>query len=409
MVEGKLKKILKDQWEGFLKIYGKKVRENVKKEVEKVIKCKDIREGYIEFKCEKCGEVKKVGFTCKSRFCSSCGKIYVDNWISSMLKKLINVRHRHIVFTIPEELRKYFRKDREKLKKLPKCAAEAIMSWMREQNKTEGFEPGIVTVIHTFGRDLKWNPHVHMMVTEGGVGKSIKWRHIRYISYEALRKRWQKLLMDEIENIVGEKREARILKNKLYKEKKQGFYVHAKTEIKSAKIAGKYIGRYVGRPAIAESRIIEYDGKNVTYKYTRHEDNKTIIETVDAYEFIKKVIIHIPEKNFKMIRYYGIYARRSKKTKNLIKMMEEKIMRMKKSMGRWEYRILAAFGVDPCKCPKCKGIMRINDIVYKKYGSMKEYFRKKIVGGTEEKLKELMEEYAVTKGIIYGRMIATRT
>ena len=89
--------------------------------------------------------------------------------------------------------------------------------------------------------------------------------------------------------------------------------MHAKTEIKSAKIAAKYIGRYVGRPAIAESRILKYDGINVTYKYTRHEDNKTVIERVHAYEFIKKVIIHIPEKNFKMIRYFGIYSRRSKK------------------------------------------------------------------------------------------------
>ena len=60
-----------------------------------------------------------MGFTCKSRFCTSCGKIYVDKWVESMISKLINVRHRHIVFTIPEELRIYFGKDRSKLKLLP--------------------------------------------------------------------------------------------------------------------------------------------------------------------------------------------------------------------------------------------------------------------------------------------------
>ncbi len=81
----------------------------------------------------------------------------------------------------------------------------------------------------------------------------------------------------------------RALKNKLYKDNDKGFYVHAKTEIKSAKIDAKYVGsgRYVGRPAIAESRILHYDGKSVTYKYTRHEDNKKIIEKVHVYEFIK--------------------------------------------------------------------------------------------------------------------------
>ncbi|MBN7577317.1 transposase, partial [Clostridium beijerinckii] len=179
--------------------------------------------------------MKKIGFTCKSRFCTSCGKVYVDNWIDSMLLKLINVRHRHIVFTMPEELRIYFGKNRNKLKILPQCAAKAVTTWMRDLNKSEEFTPGIVTVIHTFGRDLKWNPHVHMMVTEGGTGNNTEWRHIRHISYLSLGKRWQKLLLDHLEELVGKKSEAKKLKNKLYRDKDKGFYVHAKTQIKSAK------------------------------------------------------------------------------------------------------------------------------------------------------------------------------
>lgn len=104
MKKSKIRIILEDNWEGFLK------------------------KGYIEFKCDKCNETKKVGFTCKIRFSTSCGKIYVDNWIGNMLGNLINVKHRHIVFTIPEELREYFQRDRQKLKILPKCVEKAIMS-----------------------------------------------------------------------------------------------------------------------------------------------------------------------------------------------------------------------------------------------------------------------------------------
>jgi hypothetical protein len=409
MRKGKIKSILEDHWNGFLSLYGKRVRKNVKKEVEKVLNCKDIRNGYIEFKCDNCNTTKKVGFTCKSRFCTSCGKIYTDNWIENMLGNLINVKHRHMVFTIPEELRKFFGTDRERLKILPKSAAKAVTSWMHSLNKTEQFTPGIVTVIHTFGRDLKWNPHVHMMITEGGKGNVSEWRHIRYFSYEGLRKRWQKVLLDEITNVYGNSKAIRILKNKLYKEKDKGFYVHAETEIKSAKIAAKYVGRYVGRPAIAESRILKYDGVNVTYKYTRHEDNKVVIETVHAYEFIKKLIIHIPEKNFKMVRYFGLYSRRSKGKNNFIKMIDEKILHLKKSLRKWEYRILASFGVDPCKCPNCNKTMRFYDIVYGKYGSIREYLRNKIITETEEKLEEVIELYAITKGILYGRIKSENT
>ena len=405
MKKGKIKIILEDHWHGFLKIYENKIRSNVKKEVEKVLKCKDTKYGFIELKCDKCNTTKKIGFTCKSRFCTSCGKIYTDNWIDNMLGNLINVKHRHIVFTIPEELRKFFGIDRQRLKILPKCAARAVTSWMHSLNKKEEFTPGIVTVIHTFGRDLKWNPHVHMMVTEGGKGNITEWRHIRYISYESLRKRWQKILLDEVTSISGNTKEVKSLKNKLYKEKDKGFYVYAKTEIKSAKTAAKYVGRYVGRPAIAESRILKYDGKNVTYKYTRHEDNKVIVETVHVYEFIKRIIRHIPEKNFKMIRYFGIYSRRSKCKVNFIKMIDKRILSIRKSIANWENRILAIAGVDPCKCPNCKNKMRFHDIVYPKYGSMRERLRIKIISENEDKLEEILENYAITKRILGGKII----
>ena len=356
MKKGKIKIILEDHWHGFLKIYENKIRSNVKKEVEKVLKCKDTKYGFIELKCDKCNTKKKIGFTCKSRFCTSCGKIYTDNWIDNMLGNLI-----------------------------------------------------IVTVIHTFGRDLKWNPHVHMMVTEGGKGNITEWRHIRHISYESLRKRWQKILLDEVTSISGNTKEVKLIKNKLYKEKVKGFYVHAKTEIKSAKIAAKYVGRYVGRPAIVESRILKYDGKNVTYKYTRHEDNKVIVETVHVYEFIKRIIRHIPEKNFKMIRYFGIYSRRSKGKVNFIKMIDKRILSIRKSIANWENRILAIAGVDPCKCPNCKNKMRFHDIVYPKYGSMRERLRIKIISENEDKLEEILENYAITKRILGGKIIPKTT
>ena len=409
MKKGKIKTILEDHWNGFLKIYENKIRDNVKKEVEKVLKCKDTKYGFIELKCDKCNTTKKIGFTCKSRFCTSCGKIYTDNWIDNMLGNLINVKHRHIVFTIPEELRKFFGIDRQRLKILPKCAARAVTSWMHSLNKKEEFTPGIVTVIHTFGRDLKWNPHVHMMVTEGGKGNITEWRHIRHISYESLRKRWQKILLDEVTSISGNTKEVKLIKNKLYKEKDKGFYVYAKTEIKSAKTAAKYVGRYVGRPAISESRILKYDGKNVTYKYTRHEDNKVIVETVHVYEFIKRIIRHIPEKNFKMIRYFGIYSRRSKCKVNFIKMIDKMVLSIRKSIANWENRILAITGVDPCKCPNCNNKMRFHDIVYPKYGSMRERLRIKIISENEDKLEEILENYAITKRILGGKIIPKTT
>lgn len=97
------------------------------------------------------------------------------------------------------------------------------------------------------------------------------------------------------------------------------------------------------------------------------------------YEFIKKLVIHIPEKNLKMIRYFGIYSRTKKGQNNFIKILDDKILRLRKSLHKWEYRILTAFGV----CPKCNKKMKFYDIVYGKYGSIREYLKNKILKETE--------------------------
>lgn len=102
------------------------------------------------------------------------------------------------------------------------------------------------------------------------------------------------------------------MKADCYTEHKHGFYVYAKPNKCDPKTVVKYIGRYLGRPAIATSRIDKYDGEMVTFHYNRHEDEQYIEETVPAMEFIQRLIRHIPEKHFKMIRYGGLYARHRK-------------------------------------------------------------------------------------------------
>lgn len=403
MARGDIKRIFSDHWEEFLERFGHKVRPVIKKEVKKVMECGDFANGYAEYQCQKCGKKKKVPFRCRSRFCGTCGKVYIDNRAENMSAKLIKSKHRHMVFTIPEELRIFFLNRRELLSILPKCAAEVVKSWWREQNKAEKYTPGMVGVIHTFGRDLKWNPHVHMLVTEGAAGEKTVWKAVNYVPYKMLRLRWQKLLLDELEKEIG-KKELRALKNRLYKEKSQGFYVYGKGEIKSEKAAIQYVGRYTGRPPIAESRIIGYDGKTVTFWYKRHEDGKKVTETMEVMEFIKRLIRHIPEEQFKMIRYYGIYAQHTQERPLLLKMVNEKIKEMRLKLRKWRIRIMKSFGYDPLSCEDCGGKMVVMDICYKKYGSVMEIYRKRIEAEMRKKVEEIQRMDQTIREISEGRI-----
>ena len=149
-----------------------------------------------------------------------------------------------------------------------------------KDNKTERFTPGFICVLHTFGRDLKWNPHIHCLISEGGAGNSGLWRPKKHFSYTFLRNAFRTVLLNLMEAKLGSS--FKKVKAKCYRDHKVGFYVYAKPNKCKPRDVLKYIGRYLGRPVIATSRIDSYDGEFVTFHYNRHEDDKLVYETIPA-------------------------------------------------------------------------------------------------------------------------------
>lgn len=167
------------------------------------------------------------------------------------------------------------------------------------------------------------------------------------------------------------------VKAKCYADHKHGFYVYAKPNICDPKSVIKYIGRYLGRPVIATSRIDKYDGKNVTFHYNRHEDNKYIVETIPAMDFIARLIRHIPEKHFKMIRYGGLYARNREIDQKLYRAISREKHSIYRSFNQWRTAILSSFGYDPLECPDCGHKMIFLELYYNhKRVSLEELYEK---------------------------------
>lgn len=144
-------------------------RASVIENVEKMINCGDPSFGGAMYGCPTCGNMKFVQFRCHSRFCPTCGNKYSMERTTRMSFKLINVTHRHCVFTIDENLRPYFLKDRSLLNCLFHAVTSVVTRLFHNMNKSKNFTPGFIMVLHTFGRDLKWNPHIHMLISGGGL------------------------------------------------------------------------------------------------------------------------------------------------------------------------------------------------------------------------------------------------
>ena len=361
-----IKEIFSDHWDSFLLDYPN-VRPIVDKEVRKVIGCGDPKNGCAFYVCPDCGAYRFVPFRCHSRFCNTCGTSYQSDRADCIALKLINCKHRHVVFTIAEELRILFRKDRSLLHVLFRSAAQVMSDWFHSLNLKEYFTPGMVVALHTFGRDLKWNPHIHMLITEGASGRFTQWKKFKYFPFIMLRKKWMTTLLFNLKQSLNPDifsiSDFNSLVSLLYRKYKDGFYVNApsKEDFNSPMIVAQYITRYIGRPVMAQSRITNYDGTNVTYWYQRHEDNEIVFKTEHAFEFIKKLIIHIPEKGFNMLRYYGLYAMADKRTAELIHLVKRHVRKIIRIKKRWVFRIELSFHYDPLKCP-CGGYMKFDNI-----------------------------------------------
>jgi hypothetical protein len=357
-----LQQIFADHYEEIL--YTLHPRATEIENITKMINCGDPSYGGAMYACPKCGHLKFVPFRCHSRFCPTCGTHYAQKRANAMANQLIAVRHRHCVFTIPEELRHFFKDDRSLLDCLFTAVQSVVLRMFLKQNKSKNFTPGFICVLHTFGRPLEWNPHIHCLISEGGHSDDGEWRNIHHFNYKLLRESFRTALLNELESHIGSS--FTNIKSQMYRMHENGFYVYAKPSLADHRTVTQYIGRYLGRPVIATKRIDRYnkDADTVTFHYNRHEDNKYIERTLPAIEFIKLLMQHIPEKNFKMIRYYGIYSRHREIDKNLRRQRTSEQRRIFTSFTRWRESILLSFGYDPLQCPKCNSQMEILDIYH---------------------------------------------
>ena len=355
-----LQKIFKEHYEEM--IYILHPRPTVIENVDKMINCGDSAFGGAMYGCTECGNLKFVAFRCHSRFCPTCGNHYSMERTTSMSFKLVNCPHRHCVFTIPKELRHFFLEDRNLLNCLFQAVQKVVLRMFFKVSKSENFVPGFVCVLHSFGRSLQLNPHIHCLISEGAAGNKTPWKPFKFFNYKFLRFAFRTVLLNLLEKSIGSSFKS--IKSAIYKQCTDGFYVYAPPKKCDPKHAINYIGRYLGRPVISTKRIDNYDGDFVTFHYNRHEDDKLIIETIPVLDFMARLIQHIPEKHFKMIRYYGIYAKHHIQESKIYLAIPRQKHKILRSFNQWRNSIAASFGYDPLKCTDCGHTMTILEIYY---------------------------------------------
>jgi hypothetical protein len=185
--------ILSVHWIQFVAQYKRWIRPVVFENVRKVLACRSPVLGCHIYQCGSCGHVELIPHSCKSRFCPTCGKHATDVWAEQVLNNLLDVPYHHLIMAIPWQLRIVIMMNRKAgLNLISQAATEAVQQWARDIKK---MRLGILVVIHTFGADMKWHPHIHLVVTGGGLsldGKRWIETDPRFLMHHGgLKKRWK--------------------------------------------------------------------------------------------------------------------------------------------------------------------------------------------------------------------------
>ncbi len=377
----RIQDILIKVWPDFkVKYMDRLTRPGVVGCIENFISCHNPEKGFLTYICSDCGESLITGLSCHSRMCPSCGKKYRDQRSIKVSEKVINVPHRQFVFSTPFQLRPLFRKHRELLGVLLKSVNDSFTALLKHKapiaTKKEQRRLGLVCFLHTFGRDLKWHPHVHVLIAERYIDKNGILHKYDYFAFEFLRITFQNVLFHHIYHFLKEKSVSNkelqnnfLLMKELKKLYPKGYYVYGPKNdmpqtITGVKALTNYIVRYASHPAISERRIesVNYIDDIIRWYYDPHEDDnaedkdklgRQYVEEPIA-SFLQKIILHIPNKGFQQIRYYGFYANAYKTKGESIHLFSNQELRKMNALTKWTTALKNSFGYDPLLC-RCGG------------------------------------------------------
>jgi hypothetical protein len=315
--------------------------------------------GHLEV-CDHCGFSRGTYNSCRNRHCPKCQILKQALWAEAQEALLLPTLYFQIVFTIPTELHPFFRRAFGLcLKLLLEAVAETMTEVARSKLKAT---IGFTAVVHTWSQTLAFHPHIHCVVPAGGLAFDLsRWISTSrryFLPVKKLRALFRAKLLSKIEQALAAGEILGDLDNDLaqLRQTPKTWNVFAKQPLAGPQHVVRYLSRYVHRIAIANSRITDYDGENVTFRYQdRHHGKLVRYLTTTGAKFAKLFLQHVLPPRFVRIRHYGLLAARRRKDLALCrKLLGAPPMTAREKDADWTVAYQRLLGSNPLRCPACK-------------------------------------------------------
>lgn len=332
--------------------------------------CRTAEMGAHVSECESCHATFIHYNSCKNRHCPMCQGMDVDEWIDLRREDVLDAPYFHTVFSIPSQLYPLVRSNQRLLYDALYHSANKTLTELSRDPKHFGAKIGFICVLHTWGSQLNYHPHLHTIVLGGGLDKKNHWKDKGkqfFLPVKVMSAVFKRHYLEELKQLhesgkltytgqaatLKNSYEFKELLNKLYE---KDWIVYSKRTFAGAQEVFQYLGKYTHRIAISNRRITCMDENNVTFSAKDYRnDGKYKPFTVSGEVFLSRFLLHVLPSGFVRIRYYGILACRCKKDqvtlcRNLLG-CQKYISRLRDKSVAEKLKIL--YNRDICKCSKC--------------------------------------------------------
>ena len=274
--------------------------------------------------CDACGELKISYNSCRNRHCPKCQTLSKERWIAARKADLLNVGYFHCVFTLPDALNAIaLQNPRVVYDVLFKAVAETLTELAADPQYL-GTQIGVTAILHTWGQNLLFHPHLHCVVPGGGLTPTEQWRATKarfFLPVKVLSRKFRGKFLALLQvaplQFFGELAQfadRTVFRHWLSALYRREWVVYCKPPFEHVGRVLEYLGRYTHRVAIANSRLVRLAEGRVTFRWRDYRDgNRSKLMTLEADEFLRRFLLHVLPAGFTRIRHYGILSPRNKK------------------------------------------------------------------------------------------------
>ena len=288
----------------YLAAHGASMLPSHRRAIDDIVACRTEALGGHLWRCDQCGAEIFACHSCKNRSCPKCHTDQTGRWLRARQAEMLSSPYFHVTVTVPDELREVMRANqRDGYAILMTAAAEAIIELARDPHYVGG-TVGVLAVLHTWTQQLDFHPHVHCLVTGGGVSDDGRLWHPARDSFLVPVKALARLVRGKLRAAFAARRPDLVLSESLWS---RPWVVHCTAWGKGEQAVLDYLARYVFRVAITNSRIVDLDDQAVTIRHKHRKSNRWRTVRIPGHEFMRRFLQHVLPKGLHKVRYFGLW------------------------------------------------------------------------------------------------------